>query len=166
MDIFVPIPGFLKYAITITGKVVNLKNGRALKARQISVLEHSQYRLRNNESTGYVSMLTHRLVYIAFTGQNIHSTQLVLHKDGNATNNHFDNLYLGNYRQNNQDSVRHGKRLQTRKLSDQDVVEIIADSRPNLQISKAYKVSSAYIDSLKHGRKCHRLTKYERCHLA
>jgi hypothetical protein len=70
---------------------------------------------------GYV----HHLVAAAFLGPRPPG-MYVCHKDGDATNNHVDNLYYGTPKQNGEDASRHGttlrgKRNQKTKLSEHQV---------------------------------------------
>ena len=49
----------------------------------------------------------HKLVYITWVGK-IPSNMQINHKDDNKRNNHYNNLYLGNQKQNTNDRIENG----------------------------------------------------------
>ena len=166
MDILIPIPGFHKYAVTRDGRVWSFMHRKFLKPRNNSHrYNHTQYVLRTNEGKSS-HQLTHRIVFATYVlGYFPASTSLVLHKDGDDTNNDYTNLYLGNYTQNNQDTLRHNHRSskQLSKISDQDVLDVMVDPRGSQTVAKQYGCSTAYIANLRRGVTRRHLTSYPQC---
>ncbi len=163
MDILLPIPGLHKYAITRDGRVWSLIRNKFMKSHRVNPkTNHTCYDLRTNDGKSYIYTLTHRLVFASFVlGYMPPSSALVLHKDGNAENNDYTNLYLGNHYENSRDMYRHGNRAS--KISDDDVLKIMVDPRGHASLSKEYSCSDTYILYLRQGKTRAHLTHYPQC---
>jgi len=166
MDILLPIPGFYKYAVTRDGRVWSFKNQKFIKPRKNGVrTQHTQHALQTEDGKT-CAQLTHRIVIAAYKlGYFPPSNVLVLHKDGDETNNDYTNLYLGTYRQNNRDTTRHGNRKATHgsKISDQDVMDIMVDPRGSQTVARQYGCSTTYIERLRRGVTRRHLTEFPQC---
>lgn len=82
-----------------------LQPGRVLKTYSLP----SGYRVVSLHYPGNPkTVLVHRLVLEAFVGPCPEGHECC-HRDGDATNNHLDNLYWGTHVENMQDRARHGK---------------------------------------------------------
>lgn len=100
------IPGFPGYEVSNTGLVRSYKQGkpRILKANKHSA-GYRQVGLRKNGKT-YVSLIGH-LVLLAFQGPCPEDCEMC-HNDGNAINDHLDNLRWDTHAANMRDATRHG----------------------------------------------------------
>lgn len=95
----------------------------------------------------------HRLVAMAFLPPPIADQVMVCHRDDNPINNRHDNLFWGSHADNNADKVakkRHafGSRVNTAKLTSQDVIEIrsaVANGAKKRALAKAYGVTPGNI---------------------
>jgi hypothetical protein len=98
-------------------------------------------------------------------GKELPEGALVCHKDGDESNNDYTNLYLGTYRSNNRDTTVHGHRndAHVNKISDQDVMDIMVDSRSCPALAKEYGCSTTYIERLRRGATRRHLTEFPRC---
>lgn len=167
MKIFLPIPGYSRYAITRTGEIVDLQKTRTLiPSRHSKRTNKVICRLVSDCGNISKTFLVHRLVYAAFVlGYIPHKDNLVCHKDGDDTNNDYTNLYLGNYRQNNRDTLRHNHRSskQLSKISDQDVLDIMVDPRGSQTVARQYGCSTPYVERLRRGVTRRHLTSYPQC---
>lgn len=85
------------YFVSIKGEVYNLKTKILLKQTP-NKSGYIRYNLRINGKN--VSKLAHILVIETWGQEEIQSTQIVNHKDGNKTNNHIDNLEICSKSQN------------------------------------------------------------------
>jgi len=100
----------------------------------------------------------HRLVANAFLGDN--NGLLVLHKDGDATNNDINNLYYGSHKDNGEDAKRHGSTLRGEKqhfaiLTEKQVLEILKSNHKygtGIKLARKFNVSQSTISSIRKGR--------------
>ena len=100
------IPGWPGYRVSSFGRVKSRKRGlprlMSLSPRSNGYL---QVMLSKNGKTK--NWLVHRLVYRAFHPKALRGL-MVLHKDGDKTNNTLPNLYLGTAADNAEDAFNHG----------------------------------------------------------
>lgn len=102
-------------------------------------------------------MLLHRAVYAHTYGPiPDHKTLVVCHKCGNSSCINPAHLYLGTYKDNAQDMVRHGtagklvgENIGNSKLLKEDVIKIRASNLSGKELAKKYKVTEANISSIK-----------------
>jgi hypothetical protein len=103
--------------------------------------------------------LVHRLVCLAFNGPPPFPGAQAAHIDGDRTNNIPSNLYWASAEQNCADRARHGtwvhgERVNTNKLSEADIAEIITRVRAGemrKSVAAAYGVHRSSIDQLMRG---------------
>lgn len=100
--------------------------------------------------------LVHRLVLEAFVGPRPEG-KVCRHLNGDATDNHAENLKWGTYKENGEDMVRHGtskvgERNPNCKLTDAQVVEIRSiKGMLHREIAERYGVAPATISGIKAG---------------
>lgn len=97
--------------------------------------------------------LVSTLVAAAFIGPRPEGL-LTLHTDGNAWNNRVSNLRYGTQADNMRDSMLHGTRPKGRahkcaKLTEQQVLDIRASTKPNTFIASIYGVDPSTIGLIK-----------------
>ena len=100
----------------------------------------------------------HRLLCEAFHGPALTGYHAA-HKDGNAHNNTVDNLYWASPKENCADRERHGKwvhgtRVNTNKLSEDDVTAIVSECRAGAarkEVAERYGVHRSTVDQLLRG---------------
>jgi hypothetical protein len=137
------------YKISISGKVINTK-GKLLKS-----LDNGRGYIRINVSnkTYYI----HRLVADAFIPNPLNKPA-VNHIDGNKANNHVSNLEWVTHSENSIHAIStglnncRGESNTRAKLSNQDAINIINDSRKLKEIALDYGVSYKKISDIKKGR--------------
>lgn len=94
------------YEIGSTGMLRSYKYGDARLLR--GNIDRDGYRIYSMRINGrYVVRRAHRLVMEAFVGSA--PEMLVLHYDGDPSNNDIRNLRYGNHAENSQDTIRHGR---------------------------------------------------------
>lgn len=107
------IPGFEgKYQASNLGRIksfkINKTNGQIMQG---SILKDGRIRI-NLEGTKY---LLHRLILQTFVKQPDENHNLVLHLDGNPSNNNLENLKWGTYKDNANDKLMFARCAQKRK---------------------------------------------------
>lgn len=147
---YLPIPGFQGYRIGDDGSVWSRwrkikRRGRGGRAGTIARPDGPWRRMKTNRNTtnGYVrvtlrrdrrsvTMKVHKIVLDAFCGPRPNGRE-ALHRDGTRWNCALSNLRWGTKSENQQDSVRHGTRVDNRgersgnaKLSEDNVRSIRA----------------------------------------
>lgn len=104
-EIWKPIPGYEGlYEVSDQGRVRNSKH-KVLKLCTISGGYQAVSLGRDN------SKAVHRLVALAFIGTPPENKKLVLHADGNRTNNFVCNLRYGSHADNSADAKLHGTQV-------------------------------------------------------
>jgi hypothetical protein len=122
-EIWKDIPGYEGlYQVSDQGRVRNAA-GRQLALCNVSGGYKAVSLGRNNSKT------VHRLVAAAFLEPAPEGARLVLHGDGNRTNNRVDNLRYGSYLDNARDAQKHGtqakgERQHAAKLTADEVLAI------------------------------------------
>ena len=129
-----PIPGFPGYLATELGEVIG-KRGRALSPRAHHRTGHLRVRLygrhldpvkcKRNRGKGVVNsrhrdVYVHVLVCLAFHGAPPDECPIVLHGDGDPTNNAPTNLRWGTYVENAEDARVHALEREAMAALDQD----------------------------------------------
>lgn len=105
-----PIPGWPSYAVSQIGSVKRVSAGRGAKSGVVKKPTVSRNRLvvsLSSRGRSY-AVHVHRLVMLAFGQEPPGPEYVVCHLDGNAYNNHIDNLYWGTQADNASDRVKHG----------------------------------------------------------
>ena len=139
-EIWKPVPGYEgQYEVSNHGRVRNT-NGRVLALCTISGGYKAVSLGRNNSKT------VHRLVALAFLGPPSNKKTLVLHSDGNRTNNTLDNLRYGSHADNSADAKRHGtqvkgERQHVAKLTQEDVVYIRTSQETSAALAVRFGVT-------------------------
>ena len=114
-----------------------------------------------NVSTGYKavslgknnSKLIHRLVAAAFIGQAPLGKNLVLHGNGNRSDNRLSNLRYGNHKDNSTDAKLHGtqakgERQHAAKLTVEQVLYIRAIDKTGAELAKKFGVTAACVSAI------------------
>lgn len=110
----------------------------------------------NIDSDGYATVMVcrgcipkrvkiHRLVALGFIGISPHGKDQVNHKDGDKLNNYVGNLEWCSVKENNAHAAKIGLMCRKKKLSSEQISNIVCDGRPQSVIAKAYGVSQATI---------------------
>ena len=99
------------------------------------------------------SKLIHRLVAAAFIGQAPFSKNLVLHGNGNRSDNQLSNLRYGNHKDNSTDAKLHGtqvngERQHAAKLTVAQVRYIRATDKTGAELAKKFGVTAACISAI------------------
>lgn len=116
----IPIHDFSSYTVGTDGTIES-KTGRVKKATPDS---DGYLRISLQQDGLKLTTLVHRLVLMAFVGPCPPGCQ-ALHKNGNRADNRLDNLRWGTPKENSADKKLHGTHIATRKLSDEQVREIL-----------------------------------------
>ena len=103
---------------------------------------------------------THHLVWEAINNTLIPQGKIIRHRDGQAKNNNIINLQLGTYRENNRDTIFHGRGpvgvLNPKvKLTEQDINEIresAHDGQQTVDLSKKFEMSISQVSNIIKGR--------------
>lgn len=119
-------------------------------------------RSRNNMGYGRVSIgrnmyLAHRVSYSVFVGE-IPDGFVVRHRCDNPSCCNPDHLEVGTMRDNQQDCLRRGRRSDlgsgspNAKLTEEQLEEILKDTRSQQKIADSYGVSQTLISLIKRGK--------------
>ena len=103
------IPGYPEYFVTAKGQIISVKSGQPI-IRKLRTHPYDKYLGVNLmlPSGAKIQWPVHRLVALAFLPPAPSSKHEIRHIDGNAQNNHVDNLTWGTHLENVQDALRHG----------------------------------------------------------
>jgi len=149
------IPEYSKYAITETGRVWSHRHKRFLKP----CLSKGYYYLCLYQDNGERKFkLLHTLILETFVGP-CPKGMGCRHLNGNKQDNRLCNLKWGTQKQNIQDSIRHGTKVNNKgernvnaKLTEQDVRMIVYMYRTGefikSEISGIYQLSQGHIDKI------------------
>jgi len=141
------IPGYERYIITSTGKIIT-RDGTVLKPAP----NHAGYhRVWLYNEHGRARKRVHVLVCEAFHGPAPSPRHEVLHKDNDRTNNTPGNLRWGTHQENGRDKAEHGtvrgERNPRAKVTDAQVAEIQrlrAEGMKIKLISQLYHISQVH----------------------
>lgn len=165
-EIWKPIPGYEEfYSVSNTGnirrdKVVpGCRAGRILKPNR----NRSGYKyvvLTNGSRKARKTLTVHNVVMHAFVGPKPNERSQINHIDGNKENNNLTNLEYVNQREHTLHTTRnklhaHGTRVNTCKLSEEQVREIkyfLKLGCKTTTLAKEYGVSQSAIALIKGGR--------------
>ena len=129
------------------GKEVYTK-GKIIKQSKDS---HNRLRLILNKNGKKKNYFVHSLVALAFIGERP-KDYVVAHCDGNNKNNDLSNLRYDTVRENSIDVFRHGQRIVTGKLSNEEVLEIRklykTGDYTQVDIAKMYNVRHCTISKI------------------
>jgi hypothetical protein len=146
-EVWKAIPGYEgRYEVSDQGRVRNAR-GRVLKLCNVSGGYKAVSLGRNNSKT------LHRLVAAAFLGFAQEGKNLVLHANGDRTDNRVENLRYGSHFDNAADAIRHGtqvrgERQYAAKLTLDQVKHIRSEQEPNAVMAKRFGVTSACISAV------------------
>jgi hypothetical protein len=129
------------------------------RIRKVRVFGYGKVQVLLKQDGTVSGPLVHRLVAEAFIGP-IPDEMVVCHNDGNAQNNHVDNLRIDTRSGNEADKFIHGtsargERNPQAKLSESDVRDIRqrrVDGERVGSLAKAYGMSAANISTIVHRR--------------
>ncbi len=145
-ELWIPVIDWPNYEVS------NLGNVRSSRG-PISTFLIDGY-LSFNVSAGIKrkSLRVHREVLRSFTQDQ--PGMLSLHENGNRQDCRLDNLYWGDYLQNEEDKRRHdrqllGERHHQAKLTESDVEEIRSSSDTGISLAKRFKVSMQVISNVR-----------------
>jgi hypothetical protein len=147
-EVWKAIPGYEgRYEVSDQGRVRN-KNGRILAPCRVSGGYIAVSLGKNNSRT------IHRLVAAAFFGSPPKNAPLVLHGDGNRTNNTVANLRYGDHCANARDAKKHGtqvkgERQHAAKLTVENVSYIRESENICAALAKEFDVTSAAISAVR-----------------
>jgi len=139
-EVWKAVPGYEgAYEVSDQGRVRNA-SGRVLKLCNVSGGYKAVSLGRNNSKT------IHRLVAAAFIGQAPEGKKLVLHGNGDRTDNRVENLRYGNHKDNVVDAIRHGtqvrgERQHAAKLTIEQVREILSRKESVVTYAKRFNVT-------------------------
>ena len=162
-ELWAPVPDYPNYHVSTHGRVRRVagatkgRNGvwREVKAKVLSLIKtrHSPYaKVSLSRWDGVRQFMVHSLVLLAFRGPRI-GKDISRHLDGNATNNRLDNLAYGTYKENIEDSRRHGTiRPFGSKLTIADARQIAASNAPRAELAARFGVCEAGISNIRSKR--------------
>ena len=167
-EIWKPVKGFESYEVSNKGRIRSYKKYGQSKSlpRILNSCPLCKYGYQNislcKNSKIYTRMV-HRLVLEAFVGKCPEGLECC-HNDGDATNNHLDNLrwdtHLANQRQRtNFINTKRGENHPHAKLSDIDVVEIRNLAKQGVLqriIANKYKIDQSYVSYIVNRKKRYR----------
>ena len=109
------IPGFEgEYQASIDGQIKSFKQNKNGLLMQGSSARDGRIRVNLNGK----KYLVHRLILLTFAPeQQEDSDNIVLHIDGDPTNNHLNNLKWGTFKENAQDKIAIRRNQQTQRMS-------------------------------------------------
>lgn len=162
-ELWRPIPLFSDYEVSNHGNVRSRK-----PLRNFAPIPTEPRKIRpGTDKDGYKRIVcygnglrkewrVHVLVCLVWKGQPPEGKPLALHRDGNNTNNRSDNLYWGSAAENSADSKRHGvwvhgSRVNTSRLSEEQVVEIIKSRESATSLAERFHVTIGTIYHIKRG---------------
>lgn len=165
--VWLPIVGFDNYEVSDTGEVrtTRARNGRGVCSprpvipRKVTGKLYLRVTLTNQQGK-QVDRKIHLLVLEAFSGLRPSLFHDGCHRDGNAANNHSNNLYWGSKQDNANDRVRHGTQIKGEaqnlaKLTEAQVSEI-RNALPTWKrgmgnmFAKSFGVGNSTISAVKH----------------
>lgn len=99
-EIWKPVPGFERYEVSSLGRIRSLWNRKGtkeihiLKIKALNREGYHQVGLSKNGSKEFITQRVHRLILMAFKGPCPKGMESI-HRDGDKTNNRYDNLEWG-----------------------------------------------------------------------
>lgn len=155
------VPGYEGlYQVSDKGNVKSLSremwNGKGYYLREEKIIKQSEDKhgrmvlglYKNKNRKNY---FVHSLVALAFIGERP-KDYVVAHCDGNNKNNDLSNLRYDTVRENSIDVFRHGQRIVTGKLSNEEVLEIRklykTGDYTQVDIAKMYNVRHSTISKI------------------
>jgi hypothetical protein len=154
MEQWIDVVGFENlYEVSNYGQVRSVKTGQIKKQTVGKIDKRFYLGLWINNKQKIVK--PHRLVLEAFVGKCPDGMECC-HNDGNAFNNHLNNLRWDTPKNNHADKVKHGttnrgERCGTAKLTLEQVNSIRKDDRLQRIIAEEYGVNPSLISRIKNG---------------
>lgn len=148
------ISSFVDYAVSNDGEVFSRKTG-GWKQLPKSLSDQGYYQVylehngqRHNKGVG-------RLLLETFIGPCPKGLE-TRHLDGNPLNNKLSNLTWGTSKENSQDTLKHGNRLNGEKihqskLTEQQVKEMLESTESSVTLEKRYPVKARQIRRIRQG---------------
>lgn len=152
-EIFKTIPWFSWYMAGSNGNIKRLwynvyykwKYFRYYREEKLLKWAWNRYR---HVKLNWKFLLVHRIIASAFLWLNLYDkTKYVCHKDDNPNNNKVENLFIWTAKENSQDMVNKWRNIWNRKLTFQQVKEIIEMKwkKKQIELSKEFNVSRSCI---------------------
>ena len=141
------------YKVSDHGNIRSIKSGKLKKITTDKTTKRPFLNLWKNNKQFVVRV--HKLVMEAFVGKRPEGMECC-HNDGNAFNNHIDNLRWDTPKNNHADKVKHGttnrgERSVKAKLTLEQVRSIRKDNRLQRLIAVDYKIAESMISRIKNG---------------
>lgn len=141
------------YEVSNHGNVRAIKSGKLKKITIDKTTKRPFLNLWQNNKQFVVRV--HKLVMEAFIGKRPEGMECC-HNDGNAFNNHLDNLRWDTPKNNYADKIKHGttnrgERCATAKLTLEQVRAIRKDDRLQRFIAADYNIAESMISRIKNG---------------
>lgn len=163
------IDGFEGYHVSKDGRVFSRRSFRKEKGKfsnfwrekKIIIDKIGRCNVSLRDSNGKVhNKRVHRLVLLAYVGKCPDGMECC-HNDGNAGNNHLDNLRWDTSKSNKEDLRKHsrlavGEKSGTSKLKTDEVIEIIRLRKNNVPIkdvAEKFKVNKSTISKITKGNR-------------
>ena len=165
MEEWKPVPGYEGlYEVSNTGKINSIARWKQTSLNKTPYWIPGHLIYQHKAPHGYMMVClskngdtrtcsVHRLVLRAFIGEPPHKYD-ACHENGIRDDNRLENLRWDTRVNNFKDREKHGntprgERNGCAKLDDDKVRAILADSRANRQIAKAYGIASVTVDRIK-----------------
>jgi len=156
------------YWVSYEGQIKRVNTGAVLKPGMDERSGHVHVSLCRDGKAA--TMPVHRIVALAWLGEEPVGKPYVCHRDGNPQNNHRDNLYWGTPEQNCADAKRHGtsnvgSRNGSAKLDENQVRKIhalILEGFTCSEIADSYDVHPETVRSIKSGKSWSHVTGIEK----
>lgn len=163
-----------RYQVDCCGNVWSLRrekivNGRlyAWAGKQMkSFIDSNGYKYTSlSDGKLKIKAAIHTIVLQSFKNKPANA-EVCRHLDGNPLNNCIWNLEWGSYKDNYEDSRKHGKNQQGErssrsKLTQKQVKKILESKQNSFELSKKYKVASSTIRAIKTGQNWKSVTNME-----
>jgi NUMOD4 motif/HNH endonuclease len=141
------------YEVSDHGNIRSIKSGKLKKITIDKTTKRPFLNLWKNNKQFVVRV--HKLVMEAFVGKRPEGMECC-HNDGNAFNNHLNNLRWDTPKNNHADKIKHGttnrgERCGTAKITLEQVRSIRKDDRLQRLIAADYKIAESMISRIKNG---------------
>lgn len=152
MEVYKIIEDYPKYRVSNYGNVQSIQKGEWINLKPgFSKKGYASVSLFNKGVKPNKNFRINRLVAKYFLDEPLEGETIVRHMDNNPSNNHFENLKWGTYKDNEEDKKLHGTwntRMTSAKLSFDIADEIrikFKEGQSQLSLAKEYNVSRTSI---------------------